>query len=64
MLKKELYFWIFLGFIILGSWVNAIVGQEKKCIDGKIHSLSTDKYWKGTGFSCKPLSSEETLDAT
>ena len=36
--------------------------REEKCINNKIHYLVADKYWKGTGYSCNPLSSEETLE--
>ena len=36
--------------------------REEKCINNEIHYLVADKYWKGTGYSCNPLSSEETLD--
>ena len=36
--------------------------REEKCINNRIHYLVTDKYWKGTNFSCNPLTLEETLD--
>ena len=36
--------------------------REEKCINNKIHYLAADAYWKGTGYSCNSLSSEETLD--
>ena len=41
---------------ILASAIYYISGQEKKCIDGKVHKLVSNEYWQGTGFTCKPLS--------
>jgi hypothetical protein len=60
---------VFIGILCIAvlafflTMLTDISAREKKCIDNEIHHLFTDKYWKGTGFPCKPLSSEETLDA-
>mgnify|MGYP003626643169 FL=1 len=40
---------------VITSLIYGIGSQEKKCIDGKVHKLHADKYWQGTGFTCKPL---------
>ena len=40
---------------IVTSAIYYIGSQEKKCIDEQIHRLVSDKYWQGTGFTCKPL---------
>ena len=36
--------------------------REEKCINGQVHELVTNEYWKATRFHCTPLSSEETLE--
>ena len=33
--------------------------KEKKCIDGTVHWLSDDGYWRATLYACKPLTIEE-----
>tara|TARA_R110002126_G_scaffold196402_1_gene344358 strand:+ start:287 stop:481 length:195 start_codon:yes stop_codon:yes gene_type:complete len=40
---------------LITNLIYGIGSQEKKCIDGQIHKLVSDKYWQGTGFTCKPL---------
>ena len=46
------------------SAIYGIGSQEKRCIDEQIHTLVSDKYWKGTSFTCKPLSDKRINEAS
>jgi hypothetical protein len=59
----KLYFCALLLIIAFGVGISVIANQEKKCIDGQIHKLVSDKYWQGTGFTCKPLSDNRINEA-
>ena len=49
--------WLLCAALII-NMIYYIGSQEKKCIDGQVHKLVSDKYWRGTGFTCKPLGSQ------
>jgi hypothetical protein len=52
-------FFLGLGLLFAAALITSLIygigSQEKKCIDGQVHKLVSDEYWRGTGFTCKPL---------
>ena len=64
-LESNVFYLIIVSFFVfVCSMGYTIANQEKKCIDGRVHKLVPNAvYWQGTGFSCKPLTVKETLDA-
>ena len=62
-LESNVFYLIIVSlFVFACSMGYTIANQEKKCIDGRVHELVTNEYWKATVWHCTPLSSEETLD--